>query len=47
MAVWHTGSHKALWGWWAQEREKVDIADHMNYDPYLGRVTENSAAKKE
>ena len=46
VGVWHTGSHKALWGWWSQEGAKVDIADHMNYDPYLGRVTENSAAKQ-
>ena len=46
VAVWHTQSHKALWGWWAHEGAKVDIADHMNYDPYLGRVTENSAAQQ-
>ena len=45
VAVWHTQSHKALWGWWSHEGAKVDIADHMNYDPYLGRITENSAAK--
>jgi len=46
VAVWHVNSHKALWGWWSQEGAKIDIADHMNYDPYLGRVTENSAAQK-
>jgi hypothetical protein len=43
--VWHKNSHKALWGWWSQEGAKINIADHMNYDPYLGRITENSAAK--
>ena len=47
VGIWHVNSHKALWGWWSQEGAKVDIADHMNYDPYLGRVTENSAAKRE
>ena len=47
VAVWHVNSHKALWGWWSQEGAKVDIADHMNYDPYLGRVTENSAAQQQ
>ena len=47
VGAWHTQSHKALWGWWSQEGAKVDIADHMNYDPYLGRVTENSAAQRQ
>ena len=47
VGVWHVNSHKALWGWWSQEGAKIDIADHMNYDPYLGRVTENSAAQRQ
>jgi len=47
VAVWHTNSHKALWGWWSHEGANIDIADHMNYDPYLGRITENSAAKQQ
>ena len=47
VAVWHTQSHKALWGWWSQEGANIDIADHMNYDPYLGRITENSAAQRQ
>ena len=46
VAVWHTQSHKALWGWWSHEGAKQNIADQMNYDPYLGRITENSAAKQ-
>ena len=47
VGVWHVQSHKALWGWWSQEGANIDIADHMNYDPYLGRVTENSAAQQQ
>ena len=47
VGVWHVNSHKALWGWWSQEGAKIDIADHMNYDPYLGRVTENSALQRQ
>ena len=42
IGVWHNGSHKALWQYWQQEGAKINIADHMNYDPYLGRVTEAS-----
>ena len=43
--VFHKGNHAALWNYWSQHSADMNIADHMNYDPYLGRVTENSAAK--
>ena len=43
----HDASHKALWQYWQQMGAQVVIADHMNYDPYLGRVTENSAVKRQ
>ena len=42
IGVWHNGSHKALWQYWQQAGAEINIADHMNYDPYLGRVTEAS-----
>ena len=42
----HDASHKALWQYWQQMGAQINIADHMNYDPYLGRITENSAAQK-
>ena len=42
IGVWHNGSHKALWQYWQQMGSGINIADHMNYDPYLGRVTEAS-----
>ena len=47
IGVWHNGSHKALWQYWQQMGSSINIADHMNYDPYLGRVTEASAPPPE
>ena len=44
--AFHRGNHTALWNYWSQHGANVDIADYMNYDPYLGRITENSAAQK-
>jgi hypothetical protein len=45
--VWHNGSHKALWQYWQQAGAEINVADHMNYDPYLGRVTEASGPPPE
>jgi GR25 family glycosyltransferase involved in LPS biosynthesis len=45
VSVFHKGPHDALLNWWQQSGASIDIRDHMNYDPYLGRITENSAAK--
>jgi hypothetical protein len=36
----------ALSSFWSQNGARIDIKDYMDYDPYLGRVTENSAAQK-
>ena len=33
------------WNWWQQSGAGVDLKEHMNYDPYLGRIVENSAAR--
>lgn len=41
----HKGNHDALWNYWQQNSSTVDIKDFMNYDPFLGRVTESSAVK--
>lgn len=46
VGVFHKGPHDALLNWWQQSGASIDIRDHMNYDPYLGRITENSAAKQ-
>ena len=43
----HDASHKALWQYWQQMGSSVNIADHMNYDPYLGRITEASPPPEE
>jgi len=45
IGVFHKAPHDALLNWWQQSGAGIDIRDHMNYDPYLGRITENSAAK--
>ena len=44
--VFHKSNHEALWGYWSQQGASMTIADQMNYDPYLGRITENSQAKQ-
>ena len=36
----HKASYNALTNWWTQSGIDVDIEKLMNYDPYLGRVTE-------
>ena len=36
----HKASYNALSTWWQQSGIDVDIEKLMNYDPYLGRVTE-------
>ena len=38
----HKSNHQALWGYWSQQGASMEIADMMDYDPYLGRVTENT-----
>ena len=37
---------KAQVNYWTQNGANIDIADYMNYDPYLGRVTESSAQQQ-
>ena len=43
--AFHKGNHQAQSQFWTQNGSGIDIADYMNYDPYLGRITENSAMK--
>ena len=45
--VFHKSNHEALWGYWSQAGASMSIAEQMDYDPYLGRITENSQAKKQ
>ena len=46
IGVFHQGPHRALSEYWKQNGPAVDIREWMNYDPYLGRITENSAAQR-
>ena len=45
--VFHKSNHQALWGYWSQQGANMEIAEMMDYDPYLGRVTENTIAQQQ
>jgi hypothetical protein len=40
--AFHKGSHDGIMNFWSQNGANVDLAALMNYNPYLGRVTESS-----
>jgi len=42
VGAFHQGNFNALTNFWEQQGANIDIAEYMNYDPYLGRVTEPS-----
>ena len=44
--VFHKSNYDAQYNYWKQNGPNVGIKSLMNYDPYLGRVTENSAAQR-
>jgi len=44
--AFHKGNYQAQSQFWEQNGAQIDIKDYMNYDPYLGRITENSAAQQ-
>merc|ERR1711965_752521 len=45
--VFHKGNYTAQSEYWKQQGPSIDIKEQMNYDPYLGRITENSAAQQQ
>ena len=47
IGIFHKGPHDALLNYWQQTGCDVDIKEHMNYNPYLGRVSENSAQQQQ
>jgi len=47
ISIFHKGPHDALLNFWEQNGSSVNIKEYMNYDPYLGRITENSAAQQQ
>lgn len=44
--AFHRGSHDALLNYWQQMGAQLTINDLMDYDPYLGRITESSASQQ-
>ena len=44
--VFHKQNQQALWNFWEQQGSSHVLGNLMNYNPYLGRVTENSAAQR-
>ena len=47
LGIFHKGPHDALLNYWQQMGSEMNIKEFMNYDPFLGRVTENSSAKQQ
>tara|TARA_B100001939_G_scaffold251870_1_gene218764 strand:- start:282 stop:1100 length:819 start_codon:yes stop_codon:yes gene_type:complete len=45
--AFHKGNYDAQFTYWQQNGLSVDIKSYMDYDPYLGRVTENSSAQQQ
>ena len=47
IGAFHEGNYNALSNFWVQNGAGIDLADYMNYDPYLGRITENRQAQQQ
>lgn len=46
LGIFHKAPHDALLNFWQQNGANIDIREYMNYDPYYGRITENSYAQQ-
>lgn len=44
--AFHKGNYQAQFQFWQQNGANINIKEYMDYDPYLGRITENSAAQQ-
>jgi hypothetical protein len=44
--AFHRGNHDALWNYWNQVSSTINIKEIMNYDPYLGRIIQNSSVQQ-
>ena len=44
--AFHVGNYKAQLNYWTTNGARMSIREQMDYDPYLGRITENSAAQQ-
>ena len=45
--AFHTKNYEAQYNFWLTNGSNVDIKSYMDYDPYLGRITEPSAPAPE
>ena len=45
--VFHRSSHDGLLQFWERQGYEMNIDDLMNYDPYLGRITESSVPQSQ
>ncbi len=45
--AFHKQNFDALTNYWSQNGANINIGEYMDYDPYLGRITENSAAQQQ
>ena len=45
--AFHKGNHDGLLNFWSQRGAEMTIEGLMDYDPYLGRVVENSFAQQQ
>lgn len=44
--VFHRQSHDGIFNWWQQMGASMDVKDLLDYDPYLGKVSDPGGASK-
>lgn len=44
--IFHKASYNAILNFWSQMGSNINIREYMDYDPYLGRVVQNSASNQ-
>jgi len=44
--AFHKGNYESQFNYWSQTGANMSVQELTNYDPYLGRVTESSAAQQ-
>ena len=47
LTIFHKGPHDALLNYWQNSGATINIKEQMDYDPYLARITESSAAQNQ
>jgi len=45
--AFHKGNYESQFNYWSQTGANMSVQELTNYDPYLGRVTESSAAQQQ